>query len=146
MKKVIRLTESDLVRIVKRVINEESNVPAGKTDPNLGLAQKIVGTIMTATGGVGTEEQKILDSINMIKNKETYNSVINVIRTSKKVKSQYGRNFNLLIKLIETDFTSQSMEQWDITGDKKWLDMYQKILQKWNTNEIYSVSPGNWEI
>ena len=29
MKKVIRLTESDLIRIVKRVINEQTNV-----DPN----------------------------------------------------------------------------------------------------------------
>ena len=39
MKKVVRLTESDLVKIVKRVISEENNPNSDKEKINLGVFQ-----------------------------------------------------------------------------------------------------------
>ncbi len=42
MKKVVRLTESDLTRIIKRVIQEQSNVKEGRNNPNwINLVSKL---------------------------------------------------------------------------------------------------------
>jgi hypothetical protein len=42
MKKVVRLTEADLTRIIKRVIQEQSNVKEGRNNPNwINLVSKL---------------------------------------------------------------------------------------------------------
>jgi hypothetical protein len=63
MKKIIRLTESDLVRLVKRVIAEDAT---GAT-PNNGL--KAFQLIKAGMSGLGTDEAKVQTGVFTIKNK-----------------------------------------------------------------------------
>ena len=100
MKRIVRLTESDLARIVKRVINETE---AGKSDPNAGLAQKIVGTIWKAMSGMGTDDQGVLNAVLMIKTKAIYDSVLKIVKTSPKIKTEFGKNFPTVGAWIATD-------------------------------------------
>lgn len=76
---------------------------AEQADPNLGLAQKIVGMIWTAMSGMGTDEQKILNAVLMIKTKDVYNSVLNIVKTSPKIKAEFGRNYPTVGAWISTD-------------------------------------------
>ena len=139
MKKIVRLTESDLTRIVKRVIKEQSEKP----DPTKGIASKIVGMIMTATGGAMTDEQKILDAVKLITSKQIYNSVINIIKTSPKVKNQYGKNFNKLIDLIATDVPPAGAYKDPYhMSDQKWFNKYTTLLERWNSDEKFISSSG----
>ena len=57
---------------------------AEQADPNLGLAQKIVGMIWTAISGMGTDDPKVLKAVLMIKTKDIYNSVVTILKTSPK--------------------------------------------------------------
>jgi len=109
MKRIVRLTESDLTRIVRRVINE-TETATGKSDPNLGLAQKIVGSIWKAMSGMGTDDQALLSAVLMIKSKAIYDSVLNIVKTSPKIKTEYGRNFNTVGNWISTDMASYDQE------------------------------------
>jgi hypothetical protein len=76
---------------------------AEQADPNLGLAQKIVGMIWTAMSGLGTDEQKILNAVLMIKTKPVYDSVLKIVKTSPKIKTEYGRNYPTVGAWIATD-------------------------------------------
>jgi len=109
MKRIVRLTESDLARIVRRVINE-AEATSANSDPNLGLAQKIVGAIWKAMSGMGTDDQAVLNAVLMIKNKAIYDSVLNICKTSPKIKAEWGRHFNTIGDWISTDMASYSSE------------------------------------
>jgi hypothetical protein len=135
MKRIVRLTESDLARIVKRVINE-TEAASGKNDPNLGLAQKIVGTIWKAMSGMGTDDQGVLNGVLMIKSKAIYDSVLNMVKTSPKIKTEYGRNFNTVGDWISTDMASYDRE------DALSLDKATNAIVARITNHLQSVS-GN---
>ena len=137
MKKVIRLTESDLVRIVKRVISEQDN------DPNKGIALKVVGMLMVATGGMGTDEEKIMDALKLIANKDIYKSVIKVLQTSPKVKSQYGKNFNKIIDLIATDVESSKYADPYHAKDTEWFNKFGNFLSKFNWDEQIASGTGS---
>ena len=76
---------------------------AEQADPNLGLAQKIVGMIWTAMSGMGTDEQKILNAVLMIKTKDVYDSVLKIVKTSPKIKTEFGKNFPTVGSWIATD-------------------------------------------
>jgi hypothetical protein len=79
---------------------------AEQADPNLGLAQKIVGMIWTAMSGMGTDEQKILKAVLMIKTKDIYNSVLKIVKTSPKIKAEFGQNYANVGDWISTDMGS----------------------------------------
>ena len=83
---------------------------AEQGDPNLGLAQKIVGMIWTAMSGLGTDEQKILNAVLMIKTKPVYDSVLKIVKTSPKIKTEYGRNFPTVGAWIATDMQEYSAD------------------------------------
>ena len=86
---------------------------AEQADPNLGLAQKIVGMMWTGLSYIGgTDEEKIIKALKMITSKEIYNSVLNIVRTSPKIKAEWGNNFPTVIKWIETDTMSQAMSSY----------------------------------
>lgn len=61
MKKIVRLTENDLMRIVKRVISEQSSVI--KTHADSRLVDKVFNDIKVAMEGLGTDEDAILKSL-----------------------------------------------------------------------------------
>ena len=89
----------------KEVRNALTEAPtAAVADPNLGLAQKIVGMIWTGmTAQMGTDEQKVLNAVMMIKNKPIYDSVLKIVRTSPKIKTEFGKNFPTVGAWIATD-------------------------------------------
>lgn len=118
---------------------------AEQADPNLGLAQKIVGTIWTGLTSVsltngGTDESKILGALKMIKSQEIYNSVLNIVRTSPKIKTEWGKNFPTVMKWIETDTMAQDTGADDWSGDRAWLQQCEDILFKFNKNEVFSMT------
>ena len=66
MKKVIRLTESDLARIVKRVIKESKGIL------NEGNGTTAFQTIQKGMSGMGTDENMVAKGVYMIKSKADY--------------------------------------------------------------------------
>ena len=157
MKKIIRLTESDLARIVRRVIKEqESGIasaavkPLGGNDPNAGLAKTIVGKLMTASGGMGTDEEGMYNAVLMIKDKPTYWAVIKVLQTSPNVKNQFGKNFNKVIDLVATEISGRGDYKDPYhTSDVKWFKKIQAHLVKFNDSEKSTSGGGRrnreWE-
>lgn len=147
MKRIVRLTESDLTRIVRRVINE-TEAASGKSDPNLGLAQKIVGTIWKAMSGMGTDDQAVLNAVLMIKSKAIYDSVLNIVKTSEKIKTEYGRNFNTVGDWISTDMASYDRE--DLSSlDKTTNAIVARIhnhLQKVSGNASEGIKSGGTRV
>ena len=94
---------------------------AEQVDPNLGLAQKIVGTIWTAMAGAGTDEAKVLNAVLKIKNKAIYNSVLKIVKTSPKIKTAFGQNFPTVGAWIATDiaeYDSDDLGALDATSNK----------------------------
>jgi hypothetical protein len=150
MKKIIRLTESDLTRIVRRVIKEqESGIasatvkPLGGNDPNVGLAKTIVGKLMTASGGMGTDEEGIHNAVLMIKDKPTYWAVIKVLQTSPKVKAQFGKNFNKVIDLVDTEISDRAdYNDAYHKSDVKWFTTIKAHLEKFSDSERFTSGPG----
>jgi len=71
MKRIVRLTESDLTRIVRRVINEQSG--SGEA-----LYQKIKGLIGSAYIGNWWNKPAILDALDTIKDCATYLELWNI--------------------------------------------------------------------
>ena len=71
MKKIIRLTESDLTRLVRRVIKEESSKriifeqkqTVQKTHADSRLVDKVFADIKRAMSGLGTDEDGILKAL-----------------------------------------------------------------------------------
>ena len=59
MSKIVRLTESDLIRLVKRVIQEQKSPVEGRT-PELDYWNKIIVPILTKEGFKLIDETKIL--------------------------------------------------------------------------------------
>jgi hypothetical protein len=117
-----------------------------------GTAQKIVGMLMVALGSVNSDEQKVLNALKLIKaggGKVCYDAIIKIIRTSPKVKSQFGRNFNLVSTLIKVggigehgrDDTQSADVHNPLSGlglgitDEEWTKQYKAILMVYNTEE-----------
>lgn len=83
MKKIIRLTESDLIRLVKRVINEQ-------TTPSTGIGKSVAKELVTALSPMSNgkfidDDAAALNSIKRLKNKADYDEMENeLIDTYKK--------------------------------------------------------------
>lgn len=73
MKRIIRLTESDLTRIVRRVINEAETATGGYTQ-NAKTAIKLIEDGIAYMGG--TDEKMIAKGVYTIKTKEDYSGVL----------------------------------------------------------------------
>ena len=137
MKKIIRLTESDLVRIVKKVISveklqtesvrrrlisEQSPKPGATVNVNspskgyydapvptdsttLGQASKILGTLMKAFGGLGTDDTAARAAIYSINSPKLYYAVLWKVQNSTNLKAEYGKNFDLVGEFLGEDMT-----------------------------------------
>jgi hypothetical protein len=156
MKRIVRLTESDLTRIVRRVLSEQET-----NDPKLvGTAKKIVGDLLTAMGGAGTDDALARKSIYAINSKPLYNAVIKVLQTSPTVKSQLGYHFNTVCAFIGTDMSyaagtrdtkfgdpgspsSPGALYQQLTGTQKQYRDYERHLQQFNPNEKLPTEKNN---
>ena len=108
----------------------EQETPAA--DPNLGLAQKIVGIIWTAMSGPGTVDKTVYNAVMMIKNPAIYKSVVNIIRTSPKIKAEFGNNYQDVGAWLSTDmqgnisnsFTPGDFNDRIVTGINRHLSQF----------------------
>ena len=94
------IKEHGLTDVIRKQLTEAA------PDPNLGLAQKIVGMMWKAMSGVGTNNQQVLNAVLMIKTKDIYNSVLKIVKTSTKIKTEFGRNYNLVGDWLSTDMAA----------------------------------------
>jgi hypothetical protein len=93
MKKIIRLTESDLARIVKRVIKEaETATTGGGYTQN---AKTAISLLEKGMSGAGTDENMVAKGVYTIKTKEDYQHVL---------KHANAKGFKTIMKWIDTDW------------------------------------------
>ena len=100
MKNIIRLTESDLVRIVKRVIKEDTTSVTGGVDtPN---GKRVYNSIknLIASAGITNwwNKSKILDYLRKLKTQEDYDTV-----KRKSTKSTVHSWISIGLRTIEYD-------------------------------------------
>ena len=96
MKKIIRLTESDLVRLVKRVIAEDATAA-----PNNGL--KAFQLIKAGVNYLlGTDEEKISTGVFTIKNKADYQTCLSYVKKE---------GFNTIMGYIASDIDYDDDQQ-----------------------------------
>lgn len=121
-------------------------------DPKyLGYAQKVLGMLMTALGGAD-DEQGVLTALQLIPKyggQPVYDNLLQLVKTSKNVKSQFGYNFNLVSSMIKSggisnpgyDATQSARKSNPLSKlgmgitDEEWTPKYSAILMKYNTKE-----------
>lgn len=106
-KKVVRLTESQLRDMIKKVVNEQAPAPAQQSannDPDYKTAWGIMGQLVKAIEGVGTDEDAILKAVSFVKSQRIYNYLLQIVQKSPTVKQKTGSNYNLVMDYILTDF------------------------------------------
>ena len=140
MKKIIRLTESDLARIVRRVIKEqESGIASAAVKPlgggyteNAKKAIKLIEDGISYVGIDGTTlESSISRGVYAIKTKEDYNSVLHHCKR---------KGFKTIMAWIGSDMSWQSETDrtqgvTDLVGNNKYLREYNRHLSQFNPNE-----------
>jgi hypothetical protein len=129
MKKVIRLTESDLTRIVRRVIKEQQS---GGYTQNAKTAIKLIEDGISYVGIDGTTlESSIAKGVYAIKTKEDYQHVL---------KHAKAKGFKTIMDWIGSDMSWQSETDntqgvKDIVGNNKYLREFNRHLSQFNPNE-----------
>ena len=73
MRKIIRLTESDLIRLVKRVINEQ-------TTPSTGVGKLVANEFIKALSKPIDDEQGAVNAVNKLRNKNDVTEFKNEIK------------------------------------------------------------------
>ncbi len=130
MKKIIRLTESDLTRIVRRVIKEQQS---GGYTQNAKTAIKLIEDGIAYMGG--TDEEMIAKGVYTIKTKEDYQHVL---------KHANAKGFKTIMSWINTDWEytpSGSDAQFGLGSTKelnKMITDIQRHLQQFNPSESTS--------
>jgi len=79
--------------------------PVPTDSGNVGKAMKIIGQLLKAMVGVGTDNKLVQTAVYSIKDMNTYASVLWRVQHSTMIKSEYGENFNLIGTFISTDWT-----------------------------------------
>ena len=128
--------------VLKTVGSEEKAY--GQRLKTLGIAEKIIGMLMKSINRPDTDEQMILDALKLITSKEIYQRIIELFRISRY--DETGRlwiSFNgkeppfyTIASVIQPDFYKRSTSS-DISGDKAWINQYEKLLTKWNPKEQF---------
>jgi hypothetical protein len=187
MKRIVRLTESDLARIVRRVISEQNiqtestnkrrkmiseqspkqgatvnvdspskgdyDAPVPTDSATLGMASKIVGQLMTAFGGLGTDDAKARAAIYSINSPKLYYAVLWKVQNSTALKNEYGKNFDLVGEFLSEDMSYAAGQKGGhvpggtrdvgspgagiqkLVGTAKQYADYERHLQQFNKNE-----------
>ena len=140
------INQHGLQNVIRKKLTEAA------PDPRyLGYAQKILGQLMTALGGAD-DEQGVLTALQMIPKfggQPVYDNLLQLVKTSKNVKTQFGYNYNLVSSMIKAGGISnpgydrsQAAQIHNPlrklgTGitDEEWTPKYEAILSKYNDNE-----------
>ena len=85
-KKVIRLTESELIRVIERVIKEQGTAAPGQMKSS--LATKIYNNILKAMEGMGTDETGIVNQAKLVTTPHVYKELLNLVKTKQKTNEE----------------------------------------------------------
>jgi hypothetical protein len=92
------INEHGLNNVIRKKLTEQA------PDPKyLGYAQKIAGQLMKALGPINDDETAALNALRSIKTfggKPVYDNLLQIVKTSPKIKAQFGSNFDLVIDMI----------------------------------------------
>jgi hypothetical protein len=80
------------------------NMPVPTDSATLGMASKIIGTIMAATGGVDNNA-KVQKAVYEIRTPQLYYACLWMVAHSPNVKAHYGFNFSLIGNMLGQDMT-----------------------------------------
>jgi hypothetical protein len=131
MKKVIRLTESDLIRVVKRVLREQSSLMSSddfkpKSKPIIAdteLVNRIFKDILNSSGRFNSNYTKLTRSLNSLKPENTTITNDNPDNPQNEL-LQAKKNYQYLITLIK---------QPKLTGAKFPLDNLEHLISVKNS-------------
>lgn len=135
MKRIVRLTETDLTRIVKRVIKEEANA----------LADKILSEMEYLCNNGKVEGDAMVAAVMKIKDQATYDAILKNVKTSPNFRKRQGSNYGLIVdwlkaegmdpKRVGTQYDPVAAVNNLVTGTKT-ADKVGKHLQKFNSSEM----------
>lgn len=100
MKRIVRLTETDLTRIVKRVIKEEANA----------LADKILSEMEYLCNKGDAESDAMVAAVLKIKDKATYDAIHDKVKKSPNFKKRQGTNYGQIVDWLEAEGLDSYME------------------------------------
>ena len=100
MKRIVRLTESDLARIVRRVINEQNEV-----------ANSIISQMETLCNNGKAESEAMKQTVYKIKDKATYDAILKQVQSSPEFKSRQGNNYYTIMNWLSNEGVSSTMLQ-----------------------------------
>jgi hypothetical protein len=113
-KRIVRLSESQLRDMIKRVVSEQSTPiakPAAQpaqqsaaNDPDYKKAWGVIGLLMNAIEGLGTNEPNVLKAVQSIGTKRVYDYLLQIVQKSPTVKQKTGANYKTVMEYIMTDF------------------------------------------
>jgi hypothetical protein len=141
MKRIVRLTESDLTRIVRRVINEQSAFDKMMADQKKlllapgGQGLLAFNQIEKSMSGMGTDEEGVKKGVFMIKNVADYNACL------KKVKAE---GYSTIMKYIHTDMSwgdtydetqAAPIANWGQQDNNPYLTSFEKHLKQFSSSE-----------
>ena len=144
MKRIVRLTESDLTRIVRRVINEQGEfdfkATMAQANKNLAANPSYQGVmafnqIEKSVSGPTTDEEGVKKGVFMIKNVTDYNSCLKLCKS---------RGYSTIMKYIATDMSwgdtydetqAAPIANWGQQNDNPYLTSFEKHLKQFSSSE-----------
>lgn len=100
MRKIIRLTESDLIRLVKRVINEQ-------TTPSTGIGKSAAKQFVAALSEFNDDEAGAVMAIKKLRNKTDF------IEFKNQIKMDTGKQ---ICEYLNSEMSENDLQEWnDIT-------------------------------
>jgi len=134
------------------------DAPVPTDSATLGNASKIVGQLMTAFGGIGTDDVKAKAAIYAINSPQLYYAVLWTVQNSGNLRAEYGKNFRLVGEFLSEDIKfasgtsiggpgnprtiqSPSAAYQQLTGAQSQYKDYERHLQQFNTDEYIQSEP-----
>lgn len=132
--------------------------PVPTDSATLGNASKIVGQLMTAFGGAGTDDVKAKTAIYAINSPQLYYAVLWTVQNSSNLRAEYGKNFRLVGEFLSEDITfasgtnvggpgnprtiqSPGAAVQQLTGAQTQYKAYERHLRQFNEDEYIAQEP-----
>jgi len=96
MKRIVRLTESDLARIVRRVINESNE-----------MATSILSQMESLCNNGKAESEAMKQVVYKIKDKATYDAIHTQVQSSPEFKASQGYNYGTIADWLTNEGVSK---------------------------------------